>query len=50
MKAQFYVGMGLGAAAATGVMMLMKPKKTGMERTIHEARQAVDSAVQKFGK
>ena len=50
MKVQFYLGMGLGAAAAAGAMMLMKPKKSGMERTIHEARQAVDSAVQKIGR
>ena len=50
MKAQFYLGMGLGAAAVTAGYLLMKPKKSGMERTIHEARQAVDSAVQKIGR
>ncbi len=48
MKVQFYLGMGLGAAAAAGAMMLMKPKKNGVERTIHEARQAVNSAVRKM--
>ncbi len=49
MKAQFYLGMGLGAAAVTAGYLLMKPKKTGMERTVQEARRAVDSAVRKIG-
>ena len=48
MKAQFYLGMGLGAAAATGAMLLIKPRKNGMEKTIRQARQAVDSAVRKW--
>jgi gas vesicle protein len=48
MKTQFYLGMGLGIAAAASAVMLMKPKKNCVERTIHEARQAVDSAAQKF--
>ena len=48
MKTQFYLGMGLGIAAAASAMMLMQPKKSCMEKTIHEARQAVDSAVQKI--
>lgn len=49
MKAQFYLGMGLGAAAATGVAMLMKPRKTGMQKTMDTAKQAVDQVTRKIG-
>ncbi len=48
MKTQFYLGMGLGIAAAAATVMLAKPKKNGVERTIHEARRAVDSAKEKM--
>ena len=48
MKTHFYLGMGLGIAAAASAVMLMKPKKNCVERTIHEARQAVDSAKEKI--
>lgn len=49
MKAQFYLGMGLGAAAATGVAMLMKPKKQGMQKAMDTAKQTVDQMVGKIG-
>ena len=49
MKAQFYLGMGLGAAAAAGVAMLMKPKKQGVQKAMDTARQAVDKTMGKLG-
>jgi predicted small secreted protein len=49
MKAQFYLGMGLGIAAGTAVTMLMKPKKTGMQKAMDSARKTVDQAMQKLG-
>ena len=49
MKAQFYLGMGLGAAAATGVAMLMKPKKQGVQKAMDTAKQAVSQTMGKLG-
>ncbi len=48
MKAQFFLGMGLGAAAAAGVSMLMNAKQPGVQKAMDAAKQTVDQAKQKI--
>ncbi|MBR5095036.1 MAG: hypothetical protein IK095_08080 [Oscillospiraceae bacterium] len=49
MKAQFYLGMGLGAVAAASVLMMMEPGKDRARKTLKEARQTVDKTIDKLG-
>ena len=49
MKAQFYLGMGLGIAAGVGATMLMKPREKDMKKALNSARQTLDQAVRKIG-
>lgn len=49
MKTQFFVGMGLGAAAAASVAMLMTPKSKDVKKALGTAKQTLDQAVRKFG-
>ena len=49
MKAQFYLGMGLGAAAGTAVVMLMKPRQKDLKKTLDATRQALDRAMRRIG-
>ena len=48
MKAQFFLGMGLGAAAAAGVSMLMNIRQPGVQKVMNAAKQTVDQAKQKI--
>ena len=47
MKAQFYLGMGLGIAAASAVL-LSKSAKTDMKKALKTTRQAMDTAINKI--
>ena len=49
MKMQFYLGMGLGAAAGTAAVMLMKPKQKDLMKTLDATRQTLDRAMRKTG-
>ena len=40
MKAQFFLGMGLGAAAAAGVSMLMNTRQPGVQKAMNAANTA----------
>ena len=48
MKAQFYLGVGLGTAAGAAAAMLLKPREKDMKKALDTARQALDKAVRKF--
>ena len=49
MKTPFLWGLGLGAAAAASVVMLMKPGKGSAEKALKSARKAVDQTMNRFG-
>ncbi len=49
MKAQFYLGLGLGAAAAGAAVLLAKPGRPDMKKTVDAAKQAVGKALRKLG-
>ncbi len=52
MKMQFYLGMGLGAAAGCAAAMLMKPRKkdgkTEVKQALDSARQALDRTIRRI--
>ncbi len=48
MKVQFYLGLGLGAAAGTAAAMLLQPREKDMKKALDSARQTLDKAVRKF--
>lgn len=48
MKAQFYLGVGLGAAGGAAAAMLLKPREKDMKKAMDSARQTLDKAVRKF--
>ena len=48
MKAQFYLGMGLGAAAGTAAVLLMKPREKDVKKALDTARQTLDKTMRKF--
>ena len=49
MKAQFYLGMGLGMAAGAAGALLMKPKEKDLKKAMNSARQTLDQAMKKIG-
>ncbi len=49
MKVQFYLGMGLGAAAGTAAVLLMRPKQKDLKKTLDATRQTLDRAVRRIG-
>ena len=49
MKAQFYLGMGLGVAAGAAGALLMKPKEKDLKKAMSSARQTLDQAMKKLG-
>ena len=48
MKAQFYLGMGLGVAAGAAASMLMKPREKDVKKALDTARQTLDKTMRKF--
>ena len=49
MKAQFYLGMGLGAAAGTAAVLLMKPRQKDLKKTLDATRQTLERTMRKIG-
>ena len=47
MKAQFYLGMGLGIAA-TSAVLLNRTAKKDMQKALKNTRQAMDTAINKM--
>ena len=46
-KAKFYLGMGLGVAACSGLMMLAQPKKGQSAKTaVKKAKKAVENVAE----
>ena len=48
MKAQFYLGIGLGAAGGAAAAMLLKPREKDMKKAVDAARQTLDKTMRKF--
>jgi gas vesicle protein len=49
MKAQFYLGVGLGVAAGAAGALLMKPREKDLKKALGSARQTLDQAMRKIG-